>query len=166
MSAPNVVAEWIGGDLVYKDKTKTEFARFDGTNGVLQAKDLTLCRRVRTAIAQVNAGATLLPALGAGYAYRLIDAFAIAIGGAAAAVTTVDVIGTLSTARKLVAFGQAALTQSALVRAGSSGGVLLADGASFTANDANTAITIGVTGSPLTTATHIDVVLTYAIDRV
>jgi hypothetical protein len=35
-------------------------------------------------VAEVNAGKTLLAALGAGYAYRLIDAYAVAVGGAAA----------------------------------------------------------------------------------
>lgn len=119
--------------------------------------------RKRFTIAQVNAGATLLPAL-PDKSYRLIDAFAISVGGAAAAVTTVDLLGTITTARKLVAWGQAALTQSTLLRAGASGATILADGASFTANDANTAITIGKTGSDVTTATHIDVSVFYAID--
>lgn len=119
--------------------------------------------RTRVAIADVNAGLTLLPAV-PGKKYRLHDASAIAVGGAVGAVTTVDLIGTLSTARKLVAFGQAALTQSALVRAGSAGGVLLADGASFTQNDANAAITVGVTGSAATVATHIDFALTYTLE--
>jgi predicted RecA/RadA family phage recombinase len=119
--------------------------------------------RKHLTVAAINAGAPLLPAI-AGAKYRLIDAYAIAIGGAVGAVTTVDVIGTLGTARKLVAFGQAALTQSALVRAGSAGGVILADGASFTANDAGTAITAGITGSAITGATHVDFQLLYAIE--
>jgi len=119
--------------------------------------------RTRVAAADVNAGATLLPAV-AGKKYRLHDAYAIAIGGAAGAVTTVDLLGTVTTARKLVAFGQANLTQSAIVRAGGTGGTVLADGASFTQNDANTAITVGVTGSAMTTATHIDFGLTYTLE--
>lgn len=119
--------------------------------------------RTRNTIAEVNAGATLLAVL-TGWRYRLVDAYAIAIGGAVGTVTTIDIIGTITTARKLVAFGQAALTRSALVRAGSSGGVILADGASFTQNDAATAITIGVTGSAADTATHIDTVLQYIIE--
>lgn len=119
--------------------------------------------RKRFTIAQVNAGATLLPAI-AGGRYRVVDASAIAIGGAVTSVTTVDLIGTVSTARKLVAFGQAALTQSALVRAGSAGGVILADGASFTANDVGTAITVGITGSAITVATAVDFIVQYAIE--
>jgi hypothetical protein len=121
--------------------------------------------RTRFTIAQVNAGATILPAI-PGHKYRLVDAYAIAVGGAAAATTSVDIIGTVSTARKLVAFLVAGLTQSTLLRAGAAtNGVILADGASFTANDANTAITIGKTGSDVTTATHIDVYVAYQIDE-
>ena len=77
-----------------------------------------------------------------------------------------DILGTVTTARKLVAFGQAALTEGTLVRAGSSGGVILAAGASYTVNDANTAITIGNTGADLTTATHVDIHFTYVIEAV
>lgn len=122
-----------------------------------------LTLRKRVTIAAINAGATLLPAV-IGVKYRLVDAFAIAVGGAVTTVTTVDVIGTVSTARKLVAFGQAALTQSALVRAGAAGGVILADGASFTANDIGTAVTVGITGSAITVATHVDFTVHYVIE--
>jgi hypothetical protein len=75
------------------------------------------------------------------------------------------VLGTQSTSSvKLMAGAIANLTQSALLRAGATGGAILADGASFVANDANTAITIGKTGSALTTATYIDVILTYSTE--
>lgn len=120
------------------------------------------CRQ-RLPIATINAGATLVPAI-PGCKFRLVDAFAIAYGGAVAAVTTVDILGTVTSDRKLVAFGQAALTQSAMVRAGAAAGVLLADGASFTANDVNTPLKVAVTGSPITTATGIDFMLQYAIE--
>ena len=121
--------------------------------------------RSRFTIAQVNAGATIVTAT-AGMAYRLVDAFAIAVGGAAGSVTTVDILATQAAASvKLVAFGQSSLTQNTLLRAGASGGTILAAGASFVANDANTAITIGKTGSDVDTATHIDVVLTYAAEK-
>jgi hypothetical protein len=86
------------------------------------------------------------------------------VGGAVSAVTTIDILGTVSTARKLVAFGQAALTQSALVRAGAAGGVLLADGASFTQNDVSTAITVLKTGTDAATATHVDIHFTYSLE--
>jgi predicted RecA/RadA family phage recombinase len=123
----------------------------------------TFSVRKRFTVAQVNAGATILAALAA-VKYRLIDAYAISIGGAATTGTTIDILGTTTTAKKLVAFGQAALTQNALVRAGASGGVILADGASFVAQDVNTAITILKTGTDFTVMTHIDVVVTYAMD--
>jgi len=120
--------------------------------------------RTRLAIGTVNSGATLLAAV-VGKAYRVHDVAMIAVGGAATTGTTIDILGTQAAAGvKLCAFGQAALTQSALVRAGSAGGVLLADGASFAACDANTAITIGKTGSSFTVVVSIDVLLTYTLE--
>lgn len=121
-------------------------------------------QRFRTTIANVNTGVTLLPAQ-AGLKYRVIDMSMISVGGATATCTTVDVLGTQATASvKLLAVAVAALTQSALVRAGASNATILADGASFVANDVNTAVTIGKTGISCATATHIDLILTYAID--
>jgi hypothetical protein len=119
--------------------------------------------RQRFTIAQVNAGATLVAAV-SGKSIRMVGCKAIAVGGAAGAVTTVDILGTSTTARKLVAFAQASLTQSAVLADGGTGGTVLADGASYTANDAGTAITIGKTGSNVTTATHIDVIFVYVLD--
>ena len=118
--------------------------------------------RQRFTVAQVNAGATLVPAV-AGKSIRMVACKAIAVGGAAGAVTTVDVLGTLTTARKLVADAQANLTQSAVLADGGTGAAVLADGASYTANDAGTAITVGKTGSNVTTATHIDVIFDYVL---
>jgi hypothetical protein len=122
-----------------------------------------LNKRQRFTIAEINAGATLLPAI-SGKSYRMIGCKAIAVGGAAGAVTTVDVSGTVSTSRKLVAFAQASLTQSTVLTDGGSGGAVLADGASYTANDAGTAILVGKTGASVTTATHIDIVFDYVIE--
>ena len=123
-----------------------------------------LTTRLRATIAQVNAGVELLPAV-AGYKYRMVDVQAVSVGGAAAAVTTVDVLATQATsAVKLAAFGQAALTQSTVLRPGISGCTVLADGASFVANDANTAVTVGKTGSSVTTATHIDIQFSYVLE--
>lgn len=127
------------------------------------ATGVVLNSRNRFTIAQVNAGADILPAL-AGYKYRMIDCAIQIIGGAAAAVTTVDIIGTQTTAQKLVAFAQAQLTDDAYLKPGITGATVLADGASFVANDSGAAITIGKTGSAVTTATHFDVILTYAIE--
>jgi len=119
--------------------------------------------RSRVTTANVNAGATLLPAV-PGFKYRIQDMTMISIGGAAATATTVDILATQSTSSvKLLAVAVAALTQSAVVRAGATNATVLADGASFVANDANTAITIGKTGSNLATSTHIDVLLQYRV---
>lgn len=119
--------------------------------------------RGRFSLAQVNAGATVLSAV-AGYKYRLQDAAMIAVGGAAAAATTIDLLATQSSSSvKLVANAVAGLTQNTLLRAGATNSTILAAGASFVANDANTAITIGKTGSDMTTATHIDVLLVYEL---
>jgi hypothetical protein len=121
--------------------------------------------RTRVTTAQVNAGHTLLPAL-AGQKYRLVDLALIAIGGNAATATGVLVRGTQSAAVvKLMDAKVAGLTQSTLLRIGTAtNGVILADGASFVANDANTAITIIKDGSDLATATNIDVLLSYTIE--
>ena len=120
--------------------------------------------RTRFTVAQVNAGATLVPKV-LGQRLRLVRASAIAVGGAATAVTTVDILGTQATASvKLVAYAQASLTQSAELKSGNSGATILADGASYAACDAGTAITVGKTGSNVATATHIDVIADYVIE--
>jgi hypothetical protein len=119
--------------------------------------------RKRLTIAQVNAGVELVAAV-SGKSIRMVSCKAISVGGAAGAVTTVDVTGTSSTSRKLVAFAQASLTQSTVLTAGGSGATVLADGASYTANDAGTAINVSKTGSSVTTATHIDVIFDYVLE--
>lgn len=120
--------------------------------------------RVRATAAEVNTGKVVVPAI-PGFKLRLADATLISIGGAAAGATTVDVLGTSAGAsRKLVAAAVVGLTQSAVGRAGATNFVVLADGASFTANDAGTPITIGKTGANLTGSTAIDVLVTYGID--
>lgn len=120
--------------------------------------------RRRATIAEVNTGFTLIPAL-AGQKLRLVDASAIAVGGAVAAVTTVDLIGTQATsAVKLVAWTQASLTQNTQVRSGATGGTILAGGVSYAVNDTATAITVGKTGSDITTATHVDFLVSYTIE--
>ena len=121
----------------------------------------------RFTIAQVNAGATLLAAPGVGFKYRMVNARMIAVGGNVAAVTTIDILATRSaSSAKLVTYATAQLTRSTPVRDGNTGTVVLADAATYTANDENTAITVGKTGADVTTATHIDVVFEYAVDRV
>ena len=147
------------------DKGGTKLATHDATGSHLVRKKGDIqTQRFRVAIADINAGYTLMAAL-VGFQYRLIDCLAIAVGGAAAAVTTVDVLGTQTSSVKLCAFAQAQLTQSTVLRPGVTGCTVLADGASFVACDANTAITVNKSGSDVTTATHVDFVITYAIDE-
>ena len=120
--------------------------------------------RVRTTTANVNAGATLLPAI-PGRSYRLVDASMISIGGAAAGATAIRITGTQSASSvQLVSNTVGALTQSTRVLAGvTANSSILADGASFSACDANTAITLTASGT-LTTSTNIDVLLSYVVD--
>lgn len=120
--------------------------------------------RFRTSIANVNAGATLLPAL-PGYAYRVNDMTMIAVGGNVGTTTSIDINATQAAGSvKLLSVAIAALTRSSVVRAGASNASVLADGASFTSCDANTAITIGKTGGTADTATNIDVIIAYSIE--
>lgn len=113
--------------------------------------------------AQVNAGLVLLPAL-PGFRYRLHDMAMIAVGGNAATATSVDILGTQSaSAVKLMDGRVAGLTQNTLLRAGTAtNGLILAAGASFDLCDANTAISVGATGT-LATATSVRVLLTYDV---
>ena len=123
--------------------------------------------RARFSAAEVNAGDTIVAAPGAGWKLRLVDAALIAIGGNAATADSVDILGTASASGvKLMAGLVAGLTRSTLLRAGAAtNGVILADGASFTALDEDTAITIGKTGSNLATATHIDALVSYQVQE-
>ena len=133
------------------------------TGGLAVGSVLNIRRRFT--IAEVNAGATLLPAK-QGYKYRMVRGSAIAIGGAATAVTTVDILGTQSASGvKLVAFAQASLTQNTQLDSGASGAAILAGGVSYVANDANTAITVGKTGSSVATATHIDINFSFVVEK-
>jgi hypothetical protein len=91
----------------------------------------------------------------------------IAIGGAAATATSVDLVATAAAgAVRPLVVAVSALTENTLVRAGAANAVILAAGASFTTLDANTNISVQKQsgGSNLATATHIDVLLSYVID--
>jgi len=95
----------------------------------------------------------------------MIDAAMISVGGAASGATTVDIQVTVAAAvATWLAVAVAALTQSALVRAGAANATLLADGASFTQADANTAVMAAKTGGSLATSTAIDYFLDYVAD--
>lgn len=137
-----------------------QLATYLGTPSLL---DDPLVVRRRFTLAEINAGATLLPSV-PGYKYRMVDAYLIAIGGAVGATTTVDIYGVQNGVTvKLLAVAIAALTQSAVVRAAAANATVLADGASFSECDANTAITVGKTGANATTATNVDLVFEFAL---
>jgi len=128
------------------------------------AQSVVLNDRHRVTVAEINAGHELLPAI-TGRAYRIVSVTAIAYGGAVGTTTTVDILGTQAAGSvKIAAFAQASLTQSAVLNAGDAGAAVLADGASFAACDAATAITIGKTGGNLDTATGVDIIITYVIE--
>jgi hypothetical protein len=118
----------------------------------------------RLTLAEVNAGVTLLPAL-PGFAYTIVAAYVTAIGGAATANTTFDIKGTRGGSAVVIgAFGQAANTRSTRLTLGvTSGATALADAASFTRLDVNTAVTAINVGTAMTTATHEDVILEYFV---
>jgi len=129
--------------------------------------------RVRATAAEINgAGGKTILAAKAGYKYRIVDATLIAIGGNAATATSVDIVTTqaASAARPLVA-SVAALTRSARVSMGEAPAAgtsaILADGASFVANDVNTGVFLAKQsgGSDLATATHVDCILTYVMEK-
>lgn len=120
--------------------------------------------RGRYTVAQVNAGAVMLPAM-PGLRYRVQDMSLISVGGASAGATSVDVTATQGASGVLLlAAAVAGLTQNTLLRAGAANAAILAGGLSFAACDANTAIGIAKTGGTLITATHIDVMLTYTAE--
>jgi hypothetical protein len=159
-------SKYVDGILKFFTRSgAAEFFSIDGTGGVAYEAGKTYSVRNRATIAEINAGKALVAAV-PGYKIRMVSASAIAYGGAAAAVTTVDILGTQATSSvKLAAFAQASLTQSARLEAGDAGAAVLADGASFAVCDVNTGITINKTGSAITTATGVDIQFTYELVR-
>lgn len=163
-SHANVSSEFIGGDLVFKDKTGAEIFRIDGTNAQMYGPRMVRTLRRRCTVAEINAGLTLLAAI-AGFKYRFIDITLIAVGGNASGATAVEVYGVQSSSTvALISAAVAALTRSTVVKPNTANVTVLADGASHVPNDVNTAITIGKTGGSLATATNVDVILTYALE--
>jgi len=158
---------------VYRRQGGEEFVVASGgkltpESGAIIQAPIVLQVRVRATAAEVNGagGKEILPAV-PGYKYRIVDAAMIAIGGAAATATSVDLVTTLSAgASRPLVIAVAALSENTLVRMGATNAVILAAGASFTARDANTNISVQKQsgGSNLATATHIDVLLSYVIE--
>jgi hypothetical protein len=153
----------VGRCVVAKTNGQTSvLVRLNGQRNAFESAAQSI--RVRATVAQINAGLVVLPAL-AGYAYRIHDAAMIAVGGAVTGATTVDVLATQAAASvKVLAVAVAALTQSALVRAGAANATILADGASFAPCDVNTAVSINKTGANAATATNVDLLLTFSVE--
>ena len=130
----------------------------------MDGPNMVQSQRHRVTTAEINAGHTILPAV-AGLKYRIIDWTMIAYGGSAATATAVTLLATQTSAVALATVAVAALTQSNVVKPDTATHVaVLTDGASFKANDANTAITVGKTGGTLATCTGVDVILTYTLE--
>lgn len=128
------------------------------------ASGVVLQTRQRFTAAQINAGADVVPAV-PGRTPRLVSARMIAVGSAVTGATAIVLQGTRAAgAVALMSVPIAGLLQSALVEDGDAGATLLADGASYTALDAGTAITITKTGGAAVVTTGVDVVVEYAYD--
>lgn len=123
--------------------------------------------RTRVPIASVNTGVTLLAAF-AGRKYRIVDAQVIAIGANTTSTTATGVAVSCTQAASVVAVytvAKAQLTRSAENRFGTASTTILADGASQTACDSNTAVTFAAAGgSDLAGATNMDVILDYSLE--
>jgi hypothetical protein len=90
----------------------------------------------------------------------------IAIGGNATTATSVRVQATQGAATvNLLDIAIAGLTRSTVNRPGAANNTVLADGASFVANDANTAIRAVNNGAAMTVATAFDFIIQYAVDQ-
>ena len=113
-------------------------------------------KRFRATLAEVNAGVTLIDAPGVDYAIRLVDYRVITIGATATGVgAALRIRGTQADATAILAeIALAGLTQSTPNYPGVANNTILADGASFVANDENTAITAANNGTALATATN------------
>lgn len=167
MAHANVHSRFISGDLHFQAADGSDILTVDGTNKVLTFPDGCPALhqiRVRLTIAQINAGATLLAAV-AGLKYRLVDTTVISIGGAASGLTLLRIHGTQAAGDVLlVTHTQASLTRSTVLKPNTAGAVVLADGASFAPNDANTGITVDVSGSSIATATAVDFLLSFTLE--
>lgn len=142
-----------------KEEALMQLALFNAGGGVIADSAQILRRRVT--LAEVNAGLVVLPPI-FGFHYRIHDMSELSVGGAAGGATTVDITGTVAAAVvKLLAVAIAALTQSALVRAGAANATILADGGSFVDLDSNTGVSVSKTGAALTTSTFIDIQIVF-----
>lgn len=121
---------------------------------------LVQCTRLRMTAAEINAGHTFL-SVGAAQKFRLVDFVAIPIGGAAGAVTAIQI---KCGAIVLASLAQAELLQSAILRPGATGVTMLADGASYAQMSVGDDVTVIKDGSDITTMTHLDLIVWYVVE--
>jgi len=166
--------DWGNGNFVLTHSTGTltltTGALALGAHAVtLNADQVVISQRHRVTTTEMNNGHTLLAAV-VGLKYRLIDISVITIGGNAAATanaTGIAVYGTQTNPVALYSAILAALLQHAVCKVNTANTSVLNSGASFTACDANAAITcraVSAGNYDLITATHFDVILTYALE--
>jgi hypothetical protein len=108
---------------------------------------------------EVNSG-TVVVAGHTGRTLTVVDCWLRAIGGAAGANTSVDVVDSV-TGTVVCAFLRAALTQNTVVRAGGSNTTPTNLLASLGSGEG---IKVVNAGTAMTTATHIDYVISYVVD--
>ena len=131
-------------------------------NGQVVGDSLIRSLRVRHTVAELNSGQVLLAAL-PGFKYRLIDYKVIAVGGAMVTASSLEIEGNQSGVVDLVSIAAAALTENATNTDPLANNTVLAGGATYVANDANTAIGLSASGTA-DTMTHVDILLTYTVE--
>jgi len=146
-----------------KPWTKSQNAFLDNT--LVQGDAVVLNHRHRVTVSEINAGHTILAAV-VDQKYRMIDFTMIAYGGSAATATAVTILATQSASSvALATVAVGGLARSAIAKPDTAThSVVLADGASFVANDEETAITVGKTGGTLATCTGVDFIITYVLE--
>lgn len=149
-SSGTELAVWDTDGYLYQNGTK-----LTATPAEMNAiKVQTVCVRLTTA--QINAGYTLITPTATGK-WKVLNCMMRAIGGAAAANTSIDITEQTSGAIVFSAT-QAILTQNTILRPGDTNVTATNLGVESVAGKT---LLIANVGTAMTTATHIDVILTY-----
>jgi hypothetical protein len=162
-----------GGITSSTTTTLTGAVTTASTVGGLGSGSMLLTKRVRVVVGAgagelnngngTTGGAVLLAAV-SGRKYRVVDFSLIAIGSTAGGGAT-RIIGTQTTPQVLASATAASLVRSIPTKPNTTNVTLLADGAPFLACDANTDVRLSFDGSSaVTTASNIDVILSYTIE--
>jgi len=111
-------------------------------------------------LALINANAVVV-SVPVNRRFRLIDAMAVAYGGAVTGLTLLELV---CGATVLVSYAQTNLTENTLLKFGDTGVTLLAAGASFSAQTADVDLQVTRTVADAETATGVRFIITYALD--